>query len=264
MSLATELPGRALPGPPPDFAAYARLARTAERGLFDFVLLTDTPGRAPGGDDSGPHAYALPGGRPEPLTVLHALAGITTHIGLALLASPGGEPYDLARAVAALDRLSGGRAAGPPVDPLARAAPPGPRRRPVVIRDADPERPEDGADGGAFGNDAGDIDSGGTGGADVVVGRPGQRPSPGVKLLARLSFTLTEPAAAPILAEQLDAPVQSGALDGYVLLPEPAPGGRGLDAFVDLVAPLLRARGSLRTAYRGTTLRDHLGLPRPV
>lgn len=256
MSLAAELPGRGVPGRPPDFAAYARLARTAERGLFDFVLLTDTPGRPAGDEDRGPHPYALPGGRPEPVTVLHALAGITTHIGLAVLASPGGEPYDLARAVAALDRLSAGRAAGPPVDLLAHAGRPGPRRRPVVIRDADPERPEDGADGGAFGNDAH--------GADVVVGRPGQRPRPGVKLLARLSFTLTEPAAAPALAEELDGPVQSGALDGYLLLPEPAPGGRGLDAFVDLVVPLLRARGSLRTAYRGTTLRDHLGLPRPV
>ncbi|WP_256223794.1 hypothetical protein [Streptomyces sp. ok210] len=40
-----------------------------------------------------------------------------------------------------------------------------------------------------------------------------------MKLLERLSLTLTEPAAASALAGQLDAPAQSGTLDGYVLLP---------------------------------------------
>jgi hypothetical protein len=54
--------------------------------------------------------------------------------------------------------------------------------------------------------------------------------------------------------------VRSGDVDGYVLVPDPAPGGHGLDAFVDRVVPLLQAQGALRTAYRGSTLRDHLGL----
>jgi hypothetical protein len=45
-----------------------------------------------------------------------------------------------------------------------------------------------------------------------------------------------------------------------VLVPDAAARGRGLDAFVARVVPLLQGRGSLRTAYRGTTLRDHLGL----
>ena len=37
----------------------------------------------------------------------------------------------------------------------------------------------------------------------------------------------------------------------------------GLDAFVDKVVPELQRRGIFRWDYEGTTLRDHLGLPRP-
>jgi hypothetical protein len=37
----------------------------------------------------------------------------------------------------------------------------------------------------------------------------------------------------------------------------------GLEDLVELVAPILQARGPFRTAYAGTTLRSHLGLPRP-
>jgi len=34
--------------------------------------------------------------------------------------------------------------------------------------------------------------------------------------------------------------------------------------FVDLVVPALQKRGLFRTEYAGTTLREHLGLPRPA
>ena len=37
-----------------------------------------------------------------------------------------------------------------------------------------------------------------------------------------------------------------------------------LDVFVAEVVPLLQKRGLFRTAYEGTTLRDHFGLPRPA
>ena len=37
----------------------------------------------------------------------------------------------------------------------------------------------------------------------------------------------------------------------------------GLDRFVDEVVPLLQERGSFRTEYEGTTLREHLGLAQP-
>jgi hypothetical protein len=37
-----------------------------------------------------------------------------------------------------------------------------------------------------------------------------------------------------------------------------------LDLFVDEVVPELQHRGIYRTTYQGITLREHLGLPRPV
>ncbi|MEU9327023.1 NtaA/DmoA family FMN-dependent monooxygenase [Streptomyces canus] len=64
------------------------------------------------------------------------------------------------------------------------------------------------------------------------------------------------------VATELDEFVQREAADGFVLVPHLTPGG--LDAFVDGVVPLLQERGAFRTAYRGSTLRSHLGLPEPV
>ncbi|GLU45684.1 NtaA/DmoA family FMN-dependent monooxygenase [Nocardiopsis ansamitocini] len=63
------------------------------------------------------------------------------------------------------------------------------------------------------------------------------------------------------VAAQLDEHVQTKACDGFVLVPHLTPGG--LDDFVDLVVPLLRERGVLRTEYTGATLRENLGLPAP-
>ncbi|MET8571377.1 NtaA/DmoA family FMN-dependent monooxygenase [Streptomyces sp. NPDC004783] len=109
MHLAVRSPGgdptTARSGPrPAEFAARARLARTAERGLFDFLLLAGEP--LPW--EHGAHDPDTPG-CPEPLTVLNALAAVTGHLGLA--ATAGDEPYELARRLATLDHLSGGRAA---------------------------------------------------------------------------------------------------------------------------------------------------------
>jgi N-acetyl-S-(2-succino)cysteine monooxygenase len=50
-------------------------------------------------------------------------------------------------------------------------------------------------------------------------------------------------------------------VDGFLIQPSHFPGG--LQDFIDLVIPELRERGLFRTEYNGTTLRDHLGLPRP-
>ena len=54
----------------------------------------------------------------------------------------------------------------------------------------------------------------------------------------------------------------TGACDGFNVLPAYFPGG--LDDFVDLVVPELQRRGLFRAAYEGATLRENLGLPRPV
>jgi FMN-dependent oxidoreductase (nitrilotriacetate monooxygenase family) len=54
---------------------------------------------------------------------------------------------------------------------------------------------------------------------------------------------------------------ESGACDGFTIMPNVLPGQ--LTAFVDHVVPILQERGIARTEYAGTTLRDHVGLPRP-
>jgi N-acetyl-S-(2-succino)cysteine monooxygenase len=53
-----------------------------------------------------------------------------------------------------------------------------------------------------------------------------------------------------------------GMADGFVVMPAYFPGA--FDQFVDLVVPELQRRGLFRTEYSGSTLRDHLGLPRPA
>ncbi|WP_281712125.1 NtaA/DmoA family FMN-dependent monooxygenase [Dermacoccus nishinomiyaensis] len=64
------------------------------------------------------------------------------------------------------------------------------------------------------------------------------------------------------VASQLNHFVQHDACDGFILVPHLTP--HGLDEFVDRVVPLLQERGVYRTDYEGSTLRDHLGLTRPV
>ncbi|TJZ59015.1 LLM class flavin-dependent oxidoreductase [Streptomyces piniterrae] len=86
---------------------YVDLARTAERGLFDFMFLSDTPSVF--NDDQGGYGSRVVVF--EPMTLLSALAMETTHLGLVATASTTyKEPYNVAREFASLDLLSGGRA----------------------------------------------------------------------------------------------------------------------------------------------------------
>ena len=64
------------------------------------------------------------------------------------------------------------------------------------------------------------------------------------------------------VADQLEEWWGNEAADGFNILPPWLPGG--LDDFVDLVIPELQRRGLYRSAYEGTTLRENLGLPRPL
>ena len=63
------------------------------------------------------------------------------------------------------------------------------------------------------------------------------------------------------IADEMQRWLEQEACDGFNVmfpfLPE------GLDDFVDRVVPELQARGLFRRDYEGTTLREHLGLPRP-
>ncbi|MBD7982428.1 NtaA/DmoA family FMN-dependent monooxygenase [Oerskovia merdavium] len=63
------------------------------------------------------------------------------------------------------------------------------------------------------------------------------------------------------VADDIDRHVQEDASDGFILVPHLTPAG--LDDVFDQVVPLLQERGSFRTEYTGTTLREHLGLERP-
>jgi len=55
---------------------------------------------------------------------------------------------------------------------------------------------------------------------------------------------------------------RSGACDRFTVMFAYLPAG--LDDFVNKFVPELQRRDLLRSAYDGTTLRDHLGLPRPA
>ncbi|MCP1634671.1 LLM class flavin-dependent oxidoreductase [Kerstersia gyiorum] len=86
-----------------DVQHYVRIAQWAEKGKFDAIFLADsvtTDGLA-----TGP-VTAL-----EPTLVLTAIAMATTHLGLVATASTTyNDPYNLARRLASLDLISGGRA----------------------------------------------------------------------------------------------------------------------------------------------------------
>ncbi|WP_028549437.1 LLM class flavin-dependent oxidoreductase [Paenibacillus sp. UNC451MF] len=89
-----------------DPAFYERFAQTAERGKFDMLFLADSLALL---GSSPSHTVSV---RPEPITLLSYLAGVTQRIGLAATVSTTyHEPYNLAREFATLDHLSGGRAA---------------------------------------------------------------------------------------------------------------------------------------------------------
>jgi N-acetyl-S-(2-succino)cysteine monooxygenase len=66
--------------------------------------------------------------------------------------------------------------------------------------------------------------------------------------------------AAQIVDQMEDWFINHG-VDGFLIQPSHLPGG--LADFIALVIPELQQRGLFRTDYEGTTLRDHLGLPRP-
>ncbi|RVU25149.1 LLM class flavin-dependent oxidoreductase [Streptomyces antnestii] len=92
-----------------DFASFEHLARTAERGLFDFFFLAE--GLRLREHKGRIHDLDVVG-RPESLTILNALAAVTERLGLAATVNATfNEPYEIARRFASLDHLSGGRAA---------------------------------------------------------------------------------------------------------------------------------------------------------
>ena len=91
-----------------EFGSFVHLARTAERGLFDFFFLAEGLRLR----EHRGRIYDLDVvGRPDTFTVLSALAGVTDRIGLTgTINTTFNEPFEVARQFATLDHLSGGRA----------------------------------------------------------------------------------------------------------------------------------------------------------
>jgi FMN-dependent oxidoreductase (nitrilotriacetate monooxygenase family) len=94
-----------------DFGHYAKLASVAEQACMDFIFLPDSSAMR-GTDLATLSRTAIRYvAQLEPMTLLSALAATTSRIGIAAtLSSTYNEPYQVARAVASLDHISGGRA----------------------------------------------------------------------------------------------------------------------------------------------------------
>ena len=87
-----------------DLQHWIRLARLAEAARFDALFLADGPAITGTGEFRPP-------GQLEPLTLLTALSQVTSRIGLiATVSTTYNEPYNLARRLASVDHVSGGRA----------------------------------------------------------------------------------------------------------------------------------------------------------
>jgi FMN-dependent oxidoreductase (nitrilotriacetate monooxygenase family) len=87
-----------------DLEHWINLARLAEEAKFDSLFLADGPSL------TGSGAFRPPG-QLEPFTLLTALSQHTRRIGLiATVSSTYNEPYNLARRLASVDHVSGGRA----------------------------------------------------------------------------------------------------------------------------------------------------------
>jgi FMN-dependent oxidoreductase (nitrilotriacetate monooxygenase family) len=93
-----------------NFEHYAEIARTAERAKMDMVFLADNISVR----EAHPDALARSAqyiANMEPITLLSALAAVTTRIGLVATASTSyNEPYHVARKFASIDHISKGRA----------------------------------------------------------------------------------------------------------------------------------------------------------
>ena len=93
-----------------NFRHYVELAQMSERAKFDLMFLADALAVRDGNLEPlsrWPQYMAYF----DPLTLLPALAAVTTHIGLVATATTSyNEPYHIARKFASLDHISGGRA----------------------------------------------------------------------------------------------------------------------------------------------------------
>lgn len=99
------------PGGASDYRHFLQVARMAEAAKFDMVFLADGIGIRAKDEPPGSLCQSSQTAELEPLTLLSALAPMTSHIGLIATASTTyNEPFHIARKYASLDRISEGRA----------------------------------------------------------------------------------------------------------------------------------------------------------
>lgn len=276
LHLAFAIDGRERHPEPYEASSYIELARLAERGALDFVTLDDAPAPAGGG-----------AGRLDALAVLTQVAPATDRIGLvaAVTATRHG-PVPVPAALATLDRVSRGRAGWTPLLPDADAplrdgwadaagfpdvtsADPGPLGDwPVLAVDATLEAPRETA---ARHADVAYVRVGGPHSERLAYeartdlrrraaayGRDPDR----LTVLASLAVELFDPADAVVLADLFGDWHRDGITDGFHV--RPADPRRDLARLVNATVPVLQQRGLFRRFQPGTTLREHLGLDRPV
>jgi len=86
-----------------DFRHYEHLARVARRGVLDAIFLSDHPALSRDTSRAPIHTF-------DPIVLFSAIAGAVPDIGFLLTASTSyNAPYNLARRIASLDSISGGR-----------------------------------------------------------------------------------------------------------------------------------------------------------
>lgn len=89
---------------------WSEFARTMERGKLDMLFIADGSGLS-GTDDMNSLSYTSRIDRMDPVTIVSALAMVTQRLGLVCTVSTSYHaPYNVARAMASIDHISGGRA----------------------------------------------------------------------------------------------------------------------------------------------------------
>lgn len=105
--------GWLMPFAPKDAATsvvyHKHLAQTAERGKLDFLFYADGPGLTTT-DRNGQGRVPTHVNKLEPLTLMSALSCSTSHLGfIATVSTTYSEPFNVARQLASIDHMSGGR-----------------------------------------------------------------------------------------------------------------------------------------------------------
>lgn len=91
-----------------DIGYFRECAAQAERGLFDAIFIADSVGYPPA--KSAETFACLETPKLDPASIIAHLCAVTTHIGFVCTASTSySQPYELARRLASIDHISGGR-----------------------------------------------------------------------------------------------------------------------------------------------------------